>query len=156
MYGLDPEQFVKRILRPTIEYVGLYSPSACVLVLGTAMQESKLEYVLQIKGPAVGLYQMEKPTYDDIYANFLNNEPELKVKVDDLAIQKPDFEEMAGNLYFATAMCRVHYRRFKEPLPEANNALGMSNYWKKYYNTFKGAGIATEAMMHFKKAYEYA
>ena len=55
-------------------------------------------------------------------------------------------EEMTGNLYYATAMCRVHYRRVKEPIP--NTVIGQAQYWKRYYNTPLGKGTEENYIQH--------
>lgn len=80
---------------------------------------------------------MEKATHDDIWKNFINNNKELKDKLLGEALF-PMFEQLAGNLYYATAMCRIHYLRNKDKIPE--DLKGLANYWKVHYNTPKGAG----------------
>ena len=37
-------------------------------------------------------------------------------------------------------MCRVHYARVSEPLPEAGDLDGQAHYWKDHYNTRLGKG----------------
>jgi hypothetical protein len=155
MYGLNVGQFRTKLLDPTLEYLGLYSPAASNLLLGTALQESRLEFILQIRGPAIGLFQMEPATFYDIYLNYLAYQPKLKTLVDDLAIGTPDPAEMAGNIFFAIGMARVHYRRVSAPLPDANDALALASYWKKYYNTPLGRGTVEEALPHFREACKY-
>lgn len=150
-YGLDIEQFRIRVVRLVLMQLELHSPAAENLVLGTGMQESRLSYLQQIKGPARGLFQMELATYKDLWENFLINKAVLANKVENFAIGFPDFEEMEGNLYFATAMCRICYYRIKEALP-ANNPLALAQYWKKYYNTALGKGTIEQALPHFKIA----
>lgn len=152
IYGLDPRQFAFRIVRPLLKDIGLGSNAAERLVLGTAMKESLLRYMQQIRGPAIGVYQMEAPTFKDIRENFLARALEIRRRVDAWAIGTPDAQEMEGNLYFATAMCRAHYRRFSEDLPRQNDALGMATYWKRYYNTSLGKGTVEEALPHFQLA----
>lgn len=154
LYGLDPIQFATRIVRPTLLDIGLYSPAAERLVLGTAMQESRLQYLKQIRGPAIGICQMEAATYRDIRINYLAFQPELRQAVDAWAISEPDADEMEGNLYFAVSMCRVHYRRVKEKLPMAIDANGLASYWKRHYNTALGSGTALQALPHFRRAIE--
>ena len=81
-YGLDTKQLRTRIVRPTLQVIGLWSPSAENLVMGTAMQESRCTYLKQLgKGPAIGIFQMEPMTFQDIYDNFLSYQHELRAKV---------------------------------------------------------------------------
>lgn len=150
-YGLDVEQFREHIVVPTLQVLELLSYEAACLVLGTALHESHLKYIDQLNdGPAVGLYQMEKPTYEDIWTNFLSYHPTLAASVKKFAIGEPSFQQMEGNLYLATAMCRVHYFRVKDALPQS--PLGMSSYWKIHYNTNLGKGTIQQALPHFERA----
>lgn len=160
-YGLDPKQFVRHILRPTLHRLGLWSRPAEVLVLGTALVESRLRYVDQIDksnkpGPAFGVFQMEGPTHADIHRNFLRFNRELSNQVVRLATwysgDFPDPGEMIFNMAYATAMCRVHYRRVREVLPAAGDARGMGAYWKRHYNTPLGKGTVEKAIEHFEFA----
>lgn len=160
-YGVDPKQFVRYILRPTLQRIGLWSPSAEVLCLGTALTESRLRYVDQIDkankpGPAFGPYQIEGPTHADYYRNFLRYNTDLRMKCMRLSScfssDIPDPQEMWGNWMYASAMCRVHYRRIKAALPPTNDALAMAEYWKRYFNSYLGKGTVEKALPHFEFA----
>ena len=159
-YGLDPKQFVRHILRPTLRRIDLWSPSAEVLVLGTALVESRLRYVDQIDrankpGPAFGVYQCEGPTHADYYRSYLRYHAELRMTCMRLASHFsgdfPDPSELVFNMAYATAMCRIHYRRLKAALPPTNDAAAMAAYWKKYYNG-PGKGTIEKATPHFQFA----
>jgi hypothetical protein len=98
---------------------------------------------------------MEPATHDDIWQNFLQYKRELASKVSELstpAALTAGALELVGNLYYAAAMCRVHYARVRAQLPKDSEFGDMANYWKQYYNTTLGAGIAKEAVPHFYKA----
>lgn len=148
---LDPRQFTTHIIRPALEAIDLYSEAAAELLLGTAIQESRLTYLKQIGGgPALGLFQMEPATHDDIWAKFLEYRIELRDKVIGLvAVFGPD--EMIWNLYYAAAMCRIHYYRVPEALPEAGDISRQAEYWKAHYNTPLGAGTEQEYMANWHK-----
>jgi len=153
---MDPNQLREHVISPVLTALGLRSEAAELLVLGTACQESNLRYLKQLgKGPAWGIYQMEPNTHDDIWGNWLRYNSELAEKV--LGFNIPglydghDYKEMGGNLYYATAMCRIHYRRVKAPLPAADDLPGMARYWKQYYNTPKGKGTTGEFISNFRK-----
>lgn len=141
---MDLKQLHKFVVRPTLDSLGLGGLAAERLVLGTGLTESGLQYISQIpSGIAKGIYQMEKATHDDIWENFLKYKQDLNFKVTCLRLHGSEmdgYDELAGNLYYATAMCRVHYLRAPEKLPEADDFEGMAKYWKKYYNTPLGAG----------------
>lgn len=151
-YGIDVDQFRELIVQPTLKGIELWTPAAENLVLGTALHESHAHFLKQIKGPAIGPYQMEPATFDDLCENFLKYQPTLAARVYALAIGAPDAQEMAGNWYFATAMCRIHYRRMTEPLPPANDAVALAGYWKRHYNTALGKGTVELALPAFKRA----
>jgi len=154
---IEADHFRDLVIRPTLEYWNLYSEAAENLVFGTAAQESRFKYLKQIKGPALGFYQCEPDTHVDIWRHYLGYRSKLAAKVRNLAGQRwlghfiPD-EEMIGNLYYSTAICRVHYLRAPLALPEADDIEGLAHYWKKFYNTQLGAGTAEE----FIQAYNWA
>lgn len=142
------------VIVPTLKHLGLHSEAAVELVLGTAIQESQGKYLKQLGGgPAIGIYQMEPDTHDDIWVNYLRYKPELAWKLRELELPNwyPDdnAREMEGNLYYATGICRTHYRRVSEPLPEVGDVEGMARYWKKHYNTCLGAGTEDEYRLNW-------
>jgi len=141
------------IIIPTLDYMGLNSASAVNLLLGTAAQESHLgEYLHQINGPALGIYQMEPDTHKDIHNNFLVYKSDLNKKI--LNLSFPAFsmkKNLIGNLYYATAMARIHYYRVPEKLPKVDDIEGLANYWKRYYNTTIGKGTIREFIKNFEK-----
>jgi len=141
------------IIIPTLDYMGLNSASAVNLLLGTAAQESHLgKYLHQINGPALGIYQMEPDTHKDIHNNFLVYKSDLNKKI--LNLSFPAFsmkKNLIGNLYYATAMARIHYYRVPEKLPKADDIEGLANYWKRYYNTIRGQGTIKEFIKNFEK-----
>lgn len=160
-YGIDPEQLVIHVIRPTLQYVDLWSPTAGAIVLGTGMVESQLRYVDQIDktnkpGPAYGLWQCEEPTHNDYWDNFLRFQVSLRDKCIGLVSRRsalfPPVGELVFNLAYAAAMCRVHYRRVKAPLPNRHDALGMAEYHKRHYNTAAGKTDARESVKHFEFA----
>ena len=136
------EHFLDEVVIPTLKELDMYSEEACLLVVGTAIQENRLHYLKQIpSGIAKGICQMEEATHDDIWDNFLKYKPEIKEKLMGLTNQSMDLvDQLKGNLYYAVAMCRIHYYRVSEPLP--NDLAGMARYWKKYYNTELGKGLS--------------
>ena len=149
---MNLEQLRELIVRPVLQHLELWSAAAENLVLGTALVESKAEYIHQVRGPALGLWQMEPATHDDIWVNFLQYNSTLRELVKEL--QSPaqitaGSNELIGNLYYGAAMCRIHYRRVKDPLPQAKDAEGMARYWKDFYNTSRGAGTVEKALPRF-------
>lgn len=151
---IDPGQFRDYIIDPTLEDLGMFSTAGVELVMGTAIQESNLRYLKQLgDGPAVGVCQMEPATYVDIWENYLRYQDELRRRV--LAIartdERPGAELMIHDLKFSVAMCRIHYRRVRDPLPAAGDTEGQARYWKRFYNTPLGKGTVEEYIHNWRE-----
>ena len=74
--GLDVNQVRLYVVRPALQEIGLWSQVAENLVLGTAVTESRLKYLKQLgKGPALGIFQMEPFTHNDIWRTHLWGKP---------------------------------------------------------------------------------
>jgi len=156
-------------VRPALEILGLKfcGLAAERLVVGTMLTESLGKSVDQITGPgdetlgpAVGYWQMEKKTHDGIYKNYLDfrNTPKygfLKDKVLSLLAPHPSpFEQLAGNLFYGAAMCRIKYYRAPAALPSGESLRELAEYWKKYYNTELGKGTVAQFCLKAKEIME--
>lgn len=152
---IDIEQFRTLVVRPTLQHLGLHSVAAETLLLGTALAESRLQYLQQIGGgPALGVYQVEPATHRDVFANFLvyrtplrhcvftlsSGRPKTAIEANGTTVMVPHDHELIGNLAYATAIARLVYFRQKSPLPAAEDLQGLGAYWKQHYNTYRGAG----------------
>lgn len=151
---INLQQFVAHVIRPSLAHLEMGGRAAEELLLGTAIQESRLTYLHQLGGgPAEGVFQMEPATHKDIWENYLAYKPELARKVNELALLGGSgITQMCGNMYYAAAMCRVHYRRVPKALPEAGDLEGQAEYWKEFYNTFLGAGTVEEYIENYQEA----
>lgn len=118
--------------------------------MGTIAQESAMgRYLVQLgSGPALGICQMEPATHNDIWSNFLKYRSHLVKYIEDISVDRTP-EEMVWNLYYAVAMCRIHYLRVPERLP--NNLEGYAYYWKKYYNSHLGKGTEQEFIENYQR-----
>lgn len=136
--GLDPAEFYRHIIFPTLDEMEMGGDAACQLLLGTALVEGNLEHIVQTgSGPALGPYQMEPATHDDIWAHYLAFSKHVANDVHGFMFHKhPRASEMKGNFYYATAMARVHYWRVRAPLPQAGDLEAMAWYWKRWFHTF--------------------
>jgi len=139
------------IVRPVLTHLKLWSPQAENLLLGTAAHESKMgTNLVQQGGPALGIFQMEPATHDDCWNNYLAYRNDLAAKAVELCAHKMERrEQLVWNLYYATAMCRLQYNRFKEPLREADDVGALARYWKRYWNTDQGKGTVEQFMEHY-------
>lgn len=148
---IEPIAFRSRVVAPVLRFIELWSPAAEVLVFGTAIIESRLSALVQVGGgPALGVYQIEPFTHNDIRQNFLLGRPTLATKVDHFRSPQDSVEQLLTNLAYATAICRVKYFRSPLALPNENDAEGLGAYWKIIYNTSAGAGRASDAALTFR------
>jgi hypothetical protein len=121
------------------------------LLLGTAMQESHCgDYLDQVRGPALGIWQMEPASEKDIWDNFLAFRPDIRVPVTKLMVSGIDrTKQLEGNLYYACAMARVEYLRAPAALPAAGDLEAQAEYYVKYYNR-GGAANVNEYIANWK------
>jgi hypothetical protein len=153
-YSRNPKGFVNDVITPVLNGLKLDSgnlQAPIELMLGTAIQESGLSARVQYGGgPALGLFQMEPNTHNDIWNNFLKYRSALAAAVQAFLAGSPQASAtLQNNDRYAAAMARVHYNRMgqivgKEPLPKAGDIPGMAAYWKAYYNTPQGGGTAAQ------------
>lgn len=140
--SIDTGQLLDHVIVPTLDRLELYSVSAERLLLVTAEVESRCSYLAQVRGPALGLWQVEPATHDDCW-RWLGSRPELADKVRSLMAPGPTqhrAQQMAWNLRYACAMARIKYRTIRAALPGPEDAAGHAAYWKQWYNTPLGAG----------------
>jgi len=141
---------LRQLIAETLKDADLYSGDAVELLMGTSAQESHLgSYIHQINGPALGIFQMEPATEEDIWNNYLRYKSSLSAVVKTVMTGNPN--ELAWNLKYAILMARIHYLRVKAGLPDSANVHAMALYWKQYYNTPLGRGTAKEFAKNYAR-----
>lgn len=138
---LNLAQFRELIVKSSLNDLMMYSEDAEELLIFTCAVESLGgTYIRQINGPALGIYQMEPATYNDIWQNFIkvNGRFSLMLLSNFNVAFMPEEQRLIYDLRFATAMARLHYYRIKEKLPNRNDINAIWKYYKKYYNTPSG------------------
>lgn len=137
---------LRNVIRISIEPFGWWSQEAEELLLMTAAHESGLgKYTTQIKGPALGMYQMEPSTLAGTYRNWINYRPDVAKKIVDISgVSRPDRGQLQFNLIYSTIMARIKYRRAKGKLPPASDVWAMAEYAKDNYNTYMGAATPSD------------
>lgn len=167
---INPEQLRKLVVRPVLAALDLSAPDVAEnLIMGTAAHESHLgDFIMQVGGgPAMGIYQMEPATLNDCYENYLDyaSRAALKAKVDGFLAPNPvtpsstgsgnqpdKAAQLATNLAYATAMCRIRYYRAPAAMPSDPNDLNaLAAYWKQYYNTPLGAGTTAQFIADYNR-----
>ena len=157
------KQFLENIIEPVVEYLGFDKDDdrlvefddqlilpACALLLGTALAESNLTHVEQMGGgPALGYFQIEPQTHDDIWENWLAYRDNIREKI--LALAKtatPHCDLLKYNQAYGCALARCHYRRQPDRIPDTIEE--QAAYHKQYYNTPLGKG----SVEHYLSAWE--
>ncbi len=145
-------QFRELIIKSTLNDLKMYSENAEELLVFTCAVESLGgTYLTQVGGRALGIFQMMPETYNDIWENYIKGKGGLGlILLSNFHINfMPSEERLIYDLRYATAMARIHYNRVVEPLPDKNNVKAIWNYYKAYYNTFKGDAYETESVIKY-------
>jgi hypothetical protein len=149
---INAQQLREFIVTPVNKGLNMWSEEADDLVLGTMAQESQLgTYIKQISGPALGPWQMEPRTHDDIWSRYLPQNPKI---ANDLMIlcsfqSKPLSKQLIHNLFYAAAMCRIFYRRIPDAIPKSLEQ--QADFYKRWYNTSAGAATPAQYIANFKR-----
>ncbi len=134
---VDINQILELVIRPALQITGLHSLSAERLMLFTGMVESGYTRIAQIKGPALGVFQVEPRTHEDI-KKWLNRTDNRRLKESVLAASYmeilPDEKPLIWNMRYGCLIARILYYRYTEPLPDADDAENMSRYHFRYFN----------------------
>lgn len=155
--GIHPDHLRKYVIEPTLAHLAgwnqrIKSEAAIRLLLMTAAHESRMgRFLHQQGGPALGIYQMEPFTHDDLWS-WIDGQDRLAKMVGALQCSAAlhEHDELMGNLYYATAMARLLYWRRPEPLPDADDLVALAQYAKDHFNTRLGKAT----MADYAKAYQ--
>ncbi len=119
------------------------------LLYETARVESKAGlYIEQIKGSALGVYQIEEPTYHDLMS-WLKYKPERYELVMKFYNKKLSLRDnLRKNLLFQTIICAFHYYRYYKNniVVLARNKYSRAKMWKDKFNTNVGKGTKQKYM----------
>lgn len=134
---INGKQLLHLVIDPVLDALQMNSASARKLLMYTAATESFLgSYIKQYPtGPALGIYQMERRTYFDVWDSVLQYRPDLSRKL--LKVCAYEEEPLAScliwDLRFASAMARIQYFRWPEKLPDEEDEEGLIHYYYKYW-----------------------
>jgi hypothetical protein len=145
-------QLYTRAIIPALGMLGLDSPVARNLVLGTAAQETGGRYLVQVPdGPALSFFQIEPATARDVLREVASLSPARYAVLETLQIPGLDpVAQLDCNLVYAAALCRLRYWIVPDALPtQADGVYGLAGYWKKFYNTDSGSGTPAEFVGNF-------
>lgn len=100
----------------------------------------------QIGGPALGWWQVEPATHDDLCRNWLAYRPSLAAaarsflpaRYGDVLVGSA--EAMVESDEYAACIASLVFFRSDEPLPPRDDPVAQCGAWKRGYNTALGAG----------------
>ncbi len=150
------KQFREDIVAPTLGALQIRNANmAELLVFTCAVESAGGTYVRQIKGPALGIYQIEPATFTDLFVNYVLRKPDIaNLFTLNLGMHRmPQPEEVITNLSLATACTAMLYQYRKARLP-ADSKLTSEQLWDIYkplYNTVKGASKKEPSIAAYEK-----
>jgi len=152
---MEVKEFREKIVRPALVVTDLWNQRAENLIVGTALNESDLRVVTQNGGgPGLSFMQIEPASYLDIQ-EYLKRKPKLRAAILAACYMElfPPAEALCWHLRLSVLVARLIYFRRPEELPRETDALGMYNYYKKFYNGGDlGKASQEVALPHFKIA----
>lgn len=151
---LNCDQLRELIIKPTLSQLQMYSDFASELLVFTCACESHGgTYLQQVKGVALGIYQMEPATYNDLWQNFIRNRSNILMLLSTNfeCYRMPPEDRMIYDLNYATAMARIHYRRSKKPFPNETTPDTLWDYYKEVWNTKLGKAKKDKAIKAYKE-----
>jgi hypothetical protein len=137
------------IIIPALQLMGeKYSSDVAVqLLLATAAQESHMgEYLHQVNGPALGIFQMEPATFVDTLTRATNI-------LGALYPTSPS-ERLIYDLRYATIVARAKYWLDPHPLPQPDDINGLWEIYKRVWNTHLGAATQQQFLGNYAKYVE--
>ena len=135
---MEKSQLLKMVIEPELKNMGLYTKKWAEFILMIIAHESMQgRYISQVKGPALGLSQMEPFTHNAVVSYLKDRRPEM---VHYMHKNHGGFncEKLVYDLRYMVAMSRLFFIRFPERLPD-ENLESMSEYAKFRWNTELGA-----------------
>lgn len=160
---INQHQLRTLVVKPTLQLMDgniPYSDHAVELLMMTQAHESLGgEFLKQIGGPALGIYQMEQNTEQDVWDNYLKYNPEVRAIIEDtlpLFGKDPSGMDLIRNLEYATAIARVQYFRDRAPIPDGDlsddkTIWALAEYAKRVWNTQLGKATARDYYEKYMK-----
>tara|TARA_R110000787_G_scaffold254663_2_gene359957 strand:- start:2199 stop:2726 length:528 start_codon:yes stop_codon:yes gene_type:complete len=160
---MDVKDFREQVVRPALQFMdkyipGMYSEAAENLMVGTALMESDISYLVQKGGPALGVYQVEPETYIDITQRYFSVS-EFRTQFEsifwDLGYTgTTNKEHLIFDLRYATIIARIKYFMAPTPLPDADDIHALGHYWDDIFNANPDVGFADQWEAKYRKAHD--
>ena len=133
---------IKEIIEWTLNKMNMYSDDAAAMIYRTGMAETGYKHLKQMGGgPAIGFFQIEPATMNDVIDNYVSYRPQIKTDLYALGFDDKDAEmRVMSSIALQVAFCRLCYRRDSKAIPKLENIKAQAEYWKRVYNTKLGKG----------------
>ena len=79
---------IRKITEIVCKHLGMYSEDAVDLIIATGKAESGFRALEQTKGPAIGFFQIEPDTINDVMDNYAHYRPHIMQDLLDLLIKR--------------------------------------------------------------------
>lgn len=149
--GLNVRQLLERVVRPALRAMPSLPMGAHVeqILLMIAAHESDGFHFLYQRpdGPAIGLWQMEPFTFEDLRDRVAPKVPGVHAFCGGMV---PTKWELAGNLFLACAYARLKLYASPGALPGRDEKWAQARYAKQFYNSPKGKATVEK----YVRAYE--
>jgi len=153
---MNSQQLHNHLITPTLAKLGrgYNTPQSRLLLLGTIAIESDLGlYNRQIKGPALGLFQMEPETHYDIWANCDALRSDVGTRIREMLPPSIQVNKKTWHLglelspQYACAMARMKYAMARPALPDItlnakDDKLAFYEYYLEFYHGMDENGEA--------------
>lgn len=151
--GICHKQFRSSIIQPALKNMNMYSADdEELLILTMATETLGGYYLFQHGGPALGIFQMEPATHEDIWRNYIAERPILLRQMQTLfspGKPRPIPSTMVSDLNYATVMARLFYERVKENIPSKSDMEYQALFYKRYWNTSLGAADVKTVLQNY-------
>ncbi|MDP2548897.1 hypothetical protein [Oceanobacter sp. 4_MG-2023] len=118
-----------------------------LLIMIAAHESGAFMYVRQKGGPALGMFQMEPPTYQ-YCCDYLKRSGRFKALPRQYSAAR-----LVTDSVLAAGFARVYLYSHPEPLPDADDLQGLANYAKKYWNSELGAATPDDYLNAYNAVY---
>ena len=115
------EHLRDQVIRPTLEYLGAWSPVTEDFLVDTAEHAPELG-LFSLQNDGLGIFHITSAQHRDIWDTYLAFNPDLASRIRGLASQRqflsnPD-AELETNLSYCTAVACLLYQRAAQQAPE--------------------------------------
>jgi hypothetical protein len=151
--ALTAIEIVTTVIRPALAVLPAAQQGARreQLLCGTSAHESGFQSIAQRGGPALGPFQMEPATHQDLWASYIDLRPGLAQAIMSL-LEDGHFPTPSALIpcpRYAAAMASTLYFRCPGTVPD--DLAGQAAYWKRFYNTIDGAGTVAEYLADWER-----